>query len=66
VLYPATERRQQAGRVTRLLALLRAHKIIRKVPGAHRYNVTPRGRTILTALLAACHAPIPQLPKIAA
>jgi hypothetical protein len=60
------ERRRQAGRITRLLALLRAHHIIRKVSGTHRYVVTPRGREIITALLAARQASIQQLLKIAA
>jgi hypothetical protein len=69
-LYPATkdpaERRRQAGRVTRLLALLRAHHLVRKVTGTHRYIVTAKGRQITTALLAARHASIEQLLKIAA
>ena len=60
------ERRRQAGRVTRLLALLRAHKLIRKVTGTHRYIVSPKGRELITALLAARHASIQQLLKIAA
>ncbi len=60
------ERRRQAGRVTRLLALLRAHRLIRKVTGTHRYIVTPRGREIVTALLAARKASIQELIKIAA
>ena len=69
-LYPPSddpaERRRQAGRVTRLLGLLRAHGVLRKVAGTHRYIVTPKGREIITALLAARHASIPQLLKIAA
>lgn len=62
----AVERRRQAGRVTRLLALLRAHRLIRKITGTHRYIVTPHGREIITALLAARHASIDQLLKMAA
>jgi hypothetical protein len=60
------ERRRQARRVTRLLTLLRAHRLIRKVTGTHRYIVTPRGREIITALLAARHASIQQLLNMAA
>lgn len=60
------ERRRQTGRVTRLLALLRAHQVIRKVAGTHRYMITAKGREIITALLAARHASIQQLLKIAA
>jgi hypothetical protein len=60
------ERRRQAGRVIRMLALLRAHGVIRKVTGTHRYIVTPKGRQIITALLAARKASIEELLKIAA
>lgn len=45
-------RRQSAG-ITRKLRLLRAHGLIRKIPHSHRYLVTSRGRTAITALLAA-------------
>jgi hypothetical protein len=62
----ADERRRQSGRVTRLLALLRAHGLIRKVTGTHRYIITPKGRQIATTLLAAQQASVEQLIKIAA
>lgn len=69
-LYPksanATERRSQSGRVTRLLALLRAHGLIRKVTGTHRYMLTPKGRHLITTLLAAQQASVEQLIKLAA
>ena len=68
--YPQTddpaEARRQAGRITRLLGLLRAHHIIRKVAGTHRYIVTAKGRAIVTAILSARQASIPALLKIAA
>ena len=70
LLYPGRacrkRQRQQAARISRLLALLRAHKILRKVPRSHRYQLTQRGRTIVTALLTARHANIKQLEKLAA
>ncbi len=68
-LYPATApalRKQQAGKVTRLLALLRAHGLIKKISGTHRYLLTPQGRQIITALLAARQATPSQLTKLAA
>jgi hypothetical protein len=69
-LYPtathATDRDRQAGRVTRALARLRAHGVIKKVTGTHRYLVTPKGRQILTALLAARQADVQQLIQLAA
>ncbi len=47
------ERRRQAGRVTRQLALLRVHGLIVKVVKTHRYHLSAAGRRIVTALLAA-------------
>jgi hypothetical protein len=45
--------RHRSGAVTRKLRLLRAHRLIRKVPGTHRYLLTMQGQQIITALLAA-------------
>ena len=47
------ERRRQAARVSRKLALLRAHGLIKKIPRTHRYLVTVKGRTAIAALIAA-------------
>jgi hypothetical protein len=58
--------KRDAARVSRLLALLRAHGLIQKVTGTHRYLLSPRGRQILTALQAARRASIDQLLKLAA
>jgi hypothetical protein len=58
--------RRQSGKVTRQLRLLRAHGLITKVLGTHRYQLTPRGRTMITALLAARRANTEQLCKLAA
>ena len=52
--------------MSRQLRLLRAHGLIRKVPGTHRYHVTAAGRTITTAALTALHATVRQLTQIAA
>jgi hypothetical protein len=51
-----SEQRAQASRITRLLGVLRAHALITKVPKTHRYQLTNKGRTSITALLAARHA----------
>jgi len=59
-------RRRQAAAITRQLALLRAHGLIKKVTGTHRWLVTESGRPILTALLAARNADVEQLTKLAA
>lgn len=69
-LYPgkadATEARRQSGRVTRALARLRAHGIIKKVGGSYRYQLTTPGRQIVTALLAARQADVEKLIALAA
>jgi len=59
-------RKKRAGAVTRKFALLRAHGVIRKVAGTHRYVVTAKGRQMLTAVLAARQADVEQLTKMAA
>ena len=60
------EQRRRSSAITRKLRLLRAHGIIRKVSGTHRYVVTGQGRKILTALMAAYKADVDQLTKLAA
>ena len=55
-LYPGSERnaenrRRSTGRVTRLLRLLRAHGLIRKVSKTFYYRVTPRGSRIMATAL---------------
>lgn len=46
-------RRRDAGRVSRQLALLRAHGLIKKIPRTHRYRLTDNGRIAIAAILAA-------------
>ena len=41
--------RRHAAAVSRKLALLRAHRLITKVPGTHRYHLSDRGRIVVTA-----------------
>jgi len=60
------EAKRQAAKVTRQLRLLRAHRLIKKIPKTHRYQVTKRGRTAITAILAAQNASTQQLTQIAA
>jgi hypothetical protein len=73
LLYPAqsakTDKRQirrSSAAITRQLALLRAHGLLRKLSRTHRYQLTAKGRRIITALLAACYADVEQLTKMAA
>jgi hypothetical protein len=44
------QQRRNAAAVSRKLALLRAHGLIRKVTGTHRYHLSAQGRIIVTAL----------------
>jgi hypothetical protein len=60
------EEKRRAARVSRLLALLRAHGILRKAGRSHRYYVSAGGRVQITALLAARQATPEQLTRPAA
>jgi hypothetical protein len=60
------EQKRQAAAVSRKLRLLRAHRLIRKVPHTHRYHLTDAGRTVVTALMAARNATTQELTKMAA
>jgi hypothetical protein len=62
----AAEIKRQAGKITRQLRMLRAHRLIQKVPKTHRYVLTDDGRKALTALQAAKQANTQQLTKLAA
>ncbi|HME25384.1 MAG TPA: hypothetical protein VKI44_29325 [Acetobacteraceae bacterium] len=60
------ERKRQAAAVSRKLRLLRAHRLIRKLPNTHRYHLTKAGRIAVTALIAARNVSTQQLTKMAA
>ncbi len=70
LLYPppptVLDARRLSGRVSRLLRLLRAHGIIRKIHKTHRYQLTHRGRLLTAALRATRDASIKQLLRQAA
>ena len=60
------QRRSHTAKTTRRLALLHAHKLIAKVPHTYRWQVTPKGRRVLTALLAARQADTEKLITLVA
>lgn len=62
----AAEERKRSASVSRKLALFRAHGLIRKVTGTHRWTLTEAGRRLATALLAARNANVDELTKLAA
>jgi hypothetical protein len=55
------ERRRVCSRISRLLALLRAHRLITKIPKSHRYRLTQRGQLLTAALFAARAASVDEL-----
>lgn len=70
-LYPKArsdveEQHRASARVTRLLRLLRAHGLVRKITGTHRYQLTRKGREIATAVLRYQSVTLQQLNKIPA
>jgi hypothetical protein len=62
----AQQARRRSAAVSRKLRLLRAHGLIRKIPGSHRYLLTQPGRRLITLLLAARNADVQQLTALAA
>lgn len=53
--------RRDAGRISRKLALLRAHGLIKNIPRTHRYLLTETGAKAIAAILAARQASLAQL-----
>ena len=60
------EKRRRSARVSRLLRMIRTHHLIQKVPHTHRYVLTPRGRDIISAILASQQITLHQLNKLVA
>jgi len=46
-----TQKKQKSAQVTRLLAKLRAHRLIAKIPRSFRYKVTNKGYRVISATL---------------
>lgn len=61
-----TQARRRASKVSRKLALLRAHGLIRKVSRTHRWMLSAKGRELVTLLSAAKCADAQKLMKLAA
>jgi hypothetical protein len=60
------EKRRRSAWVSRRLRLLRAHRLIKKMPHENRYHLTEFGRTATTAVLAARQATVSHLNSKAA
>ncbi len=61
----SAEGKSETAKVTRLLRMLRGHGVIAKIAKTQRYQVTEKGRSSLSALLAARNANIAQLMQAA-
>jgi hypothetical protein len=60
------EARRRSAWMTRKLRLLRAHGLITKIAGTHRYQLTASGRKVTVAVLTALRCTIHQLTPLAA
>jgi len=60
------ERRRRSAKVSRLIRMFRAHGILNKIGGTHRYRVSPDGRTFLAAVLTAQEVTLERLNKLSA
>jgi hypothetical protein len=58
--------RKRSAAIGRKLRMLRAHRLIRKIPKTHRYQLTERGRKLINALQIAKATPLSQLLALAA
>ena len=58
------ERRRRSSAISRQLRLLRAHRILQRVPHTHPYQVTDAGRVILIAVLTTARTSVRQLNQL--
>lgn len=60
------EARRRSAWITRQLRLLRAHGLIKKIAGTHRYQLTTAGHNVNVAVLTALRCTVAQLTQLAA
>jgi hypothetical protein len=60
------EMRRRSAWISRKLRLLRAHALITKIPGTHRYQLTSPGRKTIVAILSALRSTVAQLTPVTA
>lgn len=66
---PATttlENRRHGAKITRLIRLLRAHHLVRRIPSTYRYCLTEKGKEILNALFSLEKLTLAQINNLAA
>jgi hypothetical protein len=54
------EARRRCGRVSRLIQLLRAHKLVAKIPHTRRYRITANGESLMSAAIKIKHIDFPR------
>lgn len=54
------DRKKNAGRISRLLAKLRAHRLIAKIPHSFRYKITKSGMQLMMAILSIKRTEVPR------
>jgi len=57
--------RKHSGQVTRRVQILRAHGLIAKIPKSHRYQITPSGRKLASAVGYASDLSLKTLSQVA-
>ena len=63
---PSAERRKLSARVSRLLLILRAHGLIRKIQKTHRYQVTTKGYRLAALMISTSNVQAEELMQKAA
>jgi hypothetical protein len=58
------EKKRRSARITRLLRMLRAHGLIRKVQASHRYVLTTGGRDLIAGILTTQRVTLEQLQTV--
>jgi hypothetical protein len=58
------EQRRRSAAISRKLRMLRAHRLIRKVPHTHTYEVNPNATTTLVAILTAARTTLNQINQL--
>jgi hypothetical protein len=71
IFFPQTtndkkQMRRHSAWISRKLRLLRAHALITKIPGTHRYQLTSTGRKTIVAILSALRSTVAQLTPVTA
>ena len=63
---PTSKQKALASRITYCIRLLRAHRLIKKIPRTHAYRLSRKGRQLLPPLIQIYHMDLQQLSEIAA